>query len=221
MAGLKSAILALVKLFGNRIEQARRILAKEPTPNYQELRAERDEAVANCKDLGMLAEGSRQAAEAAEARLNCDCGVLDGPHWKTHCSAFLTAEAERDEARADRDNFSALLSADNLAEEELRARAEAAEKELEQWRSGRWESERSQNVRHDRDALRKEANRLAADLDLDALEKRATEAIWALYGEDNMNLPAARFWAQKGIEGMRLAVAEVLRADAEHAGEQD
>jgi hypothetical protein len=46
-------------------------------------------------------------------------------------SALATAEAERDEARADRDNFSALLSADNLAEEELRARAEAAEAQVE------------------------------------------------------------------------------------------
>lgn len=46
-----------------------------------------------------------------------------------------------------------------------------------------------------------------AVVDLDALERRAVEAITNTYGPVHKDDTAA-FWAQKGIEGMRLAVAE-------------
>jgi hypothetical protein len=47
---------------------------------------------------------------------------------------------------------------------------------------------------------------LWAALDLDALERRAVEAITRTYGP--VVTEDAAFWAQKGIEGMRFAVAE-------------
>jgi hypothetical protein len=40
-------------------------------------------------------EANWSASEAWNAeRLNCDCGVLDGPHWKTHCATVLSLEAQ-------------------------------------------------------------------------------------------------------------------------------
>ena len=61
---------------------------------------------------------------------------------------------------------------------------------------------------------------------LDELEKRAVEVVARCYdlsleGDDDLT---ERFWAQKGIEGMRLAVAEaflddkVVFSDAERQG---
>jgi hypothetical protein len=34
-----------------------------------------------------------------EGRLNCDCGILDGPHWKTHCTTVLAAKEKLKELR--------------------------------------------------------------------------------------------------------------------------
>ena len=50
-----------------------------------------------------------------------------------------------------------------------------------------------------------------APFDLDALEARALEALARTYECPDF---MARFWIQKGIEAMRLAVAEAKR-DAE------
>lgn len=46
-----------------------------------------------------------------------------------------------------------------------------------------------------------------ARLDLDALERRAVDAITRTYGP-MVGTDPRRFWIQKGIEGMRLAIAE-------------
>lgn len=58
--------------------------------------------------------------EKANERLNCDCGVLEGPHWKTHCSALLAACADAADQQTER-----LL--------EMK-RAESAEQRLEEAR---------------------------------------------------------------------------------------
>jgi hypothetical protein len=41
-----------------------------------------------------------QDREEIKALINCDCGVLDRPHWKTHCSALLDVQRELEEVRA-------------------------------------------------------------------------------------------------------------------------
>ena len=45
------------------------------------------------------------------------------------------------------------------------AYARKLEKEVDQWERGRWESERSQNIRHDRDRLREALERIALEYD--------------------------------------------------------
>lgn len=58
----------------------------------------------------------------------------------------------------------------------------------------------------------KEHEDFVARFNLDKLEARAAAAVDAAYGSEGMN-STARFWVQKGIEGMRLAVAEQISAE--------
>lgn len=51
-------------------------------------------------------------------------------------------------------------------------------------------------------------------LDLDALEARAVKVISQTYSPMSDDI-TARFWIQKGIEGMRCAVAEAQLGEVE------
>ena len=72
--------------------------------------------------------------------------------------------------------------------------------EAAKWTPGQGEHYRLEMHRH-----AEEKAALLDALDLDALEAQAAEAVLRTYGRMSHS---ARFWAQKGIEGMRLAVAE-------------
>lgn len=59
----------------------------------------------------------------------------------------------------------------------------------------------------------KEHEDFVARFNLDKLEARAIEALLAAYPPLEEHAAIAHFWVQKGIEGMRLAVAETISAE--------